>query len=126
MDLKDLQSLVNEFESYGQNKVNDGILTIENKDEWHFYLFNENYYIIGYYQCSEWLKSHDIDPSEAVGACIQYEKDNFDEVSKNYDNSVVTVNMLAYILGEQWLYNEGGEDFINDLLEEEEEEDEDE
>ncbi|MCB0447677.1 MAG: hypothetical protein KDD03_09225 [Gelidibacter sp.] len=91
-----------ELLSHILDKINDGILTTENKDDWHFYCFNEDYYIIGYYEASQWLKKHDIDPFEAVGICQQYEIDNFGEC-KIYDNSETTVNMLAYIWGEETL-----------------------
>ena len=82
--------------------INDGILNNDNYDEWHFHAFNEDYYIIGYYQASEWLKKHDIGEFEAAGICQQYEIDNFGE-SKVYDNSEKVVNMLAYIWGEELL-----------------------
>ena len=29
-------------------------------EELHFHLFNEDYYIIGYYQAQEWLDQHEI------------------------------------------------------------------
>ena len=108
--------LIEEFQSHATDKVNDGILTLENRDDWHFHLFNEDYYIIGYYNASEWLKRHNIDAFEAISTCIEYENDNFGEVLKTYDNSEVTVNMLVYILGEEWI-NDGGEGFILELLE---------
>lgn len=82
--------------------IEDGILTNENKDEWHFHAFNEDYYIIGYYQASEWLKKHGIGEFEAAGICQEYEKENFGE-SRVYDNSEMAVNMLAYIWGEELL-----------------------
>ena len=82
--------------------INDRVLTDDNKNEWHFHAFNEDYYIIGYYQCSEWLKRHDIGEFEAAGICQQYELDNFGE-PRIYDNSETVVNMLAYIYGEELL-----------------------
>ena len=93
-----------ELKSHIIDKINDGILTDENKDEWHFYCFNEDYYLIGYYQCSQWLKNHEIGEFEAAGICQQYEIDNFGE-SRVYDNSETTVNMLAYIWGEELIYS---------------------
>lgn len=84
------------------DKINDGILTNDNHEDWHFLCFNEDYYLIGYYQCSEWLKTHEIGEFEAAGICQQYEIDNFGE-SKVYDNSESVVNMLAYIYGEELL-----------------------
>lgn len=84
------------------DKISDGILTDENKDEWHHLCFNEDYFIIGWYQASEWLEKMRIDSFEAVRICQEYEKDNFGEC-KIYDNSESTVNMLAYVLGEEIL-----------------------
>ena len=83
--------------------INDGVLTDENRDDWHFHAFNEDYYLIGYYQCNQWLKKHDIDAFEAVGICQEYELERFGEMGKPYDNSEKTVNMLAYIYGEELL-----------------------
>lgn len=103
------------------DRINDGIIDNSNKDDWHFYCFNEDYYIIGYYQASEWLKNHEIGEFEAAGICQQYEKDNFGE-SKVYDNSEMTVNMLAYIWGEELIYSFDAEtveelqEEINDIL----------
>ena len=115
-------SIKTEFEAHAENMVNDGIIDLNNRSEWHFHLFNEDYYIIGYYQCTQWLKQHEIDCFKAIGECQQYEIDNFGESSKVYDNSETTVNMLAYVLGEHWLFSEGGEDFILELLESDEDE----
>ena len=89
-----------ELEKHIIDLINDGVLTNENKEDWHYYAFNEDYYIIGYYQASEWLKTHNIGEFEAAGICQQYEIDNFG-ASKVYDNSEMTVNMLAYIYGEE-------------------------
>jgi hypothetical protein len=72
-------SIKNEFEQRAIDYVNDGILTIENQEDWHYYLFNEDYYVIGYYNAQQWLKEHDISAFEAIQVCQQYEKDNFGE-----------------------------------------------
>ena len=82
--------------------INDKVITDENIEDAHYHAFNEDYYLIGYYQCSQWLKKHNIDTFEAIEICQTYEKDNFGE-SKIYDDSEKTVNMLAYIFGEQLL-----------------------
>ena len=37
--------LTNEIANHIIDKINDGILTNENKDDWHFYAFNEDYYL---------------------------------------------------------------------------------
>lgn len=97
-------SVKTELKSHLLDLINDGVLTNDNQGDWHFHAFNESYYCIGYYQCSEWLKKHDIGEFEAAGICTEYEVDNFGECTKVYDNSEKTVNMLAYIWGEELLY----------------------
>ena len=92
-----------ELASHIIDRINDGILTDDNRDEWHFYSFNEDYYIIGYYEASQWLKKHDIGEFEAAGICQEYEVENFGECTKIYDNAETTVNMLTYIYGEELL-----------------------
>ena len=98
-------TIKNELTDYINDLKNDGVLTNDNKDDWHFHAFNEDYYIIGYYNASEWLKRHNIDIFEAIQICNQYEIDNFGETSNKYDNSESVVNMLVYIYGEE-LINE--------------------
>lgn len=68
--------------------------------ELHHEAFNEDYYIIGYYQANEWLKNHGIDAFTAIDYVIDYEKANFGETNTKI-NSEAIVNMLTYILGEQ-------------------------
>lgn len=93
----------NELKNHLLNLINDGVLTNENVNDWHFHAFNEDYYIIGYYEAEQWLKEHEISAFEAIGICQEYEKDNFGEVTKVYDNAETTVNMLVYIYGEELL-----------------------
>ena len=66
----------------------------------HFNLFNQDYYIIGYYNAKQWLKRHNLDTFEAIAEVQQYEIDNFGE-ARVYDNAESLVNMLVYIYGEQ-------------------------
>lgn len=93
-------SIKKELLEYIQDLKNDGVLTENNKDDWHYLAFNQDYYIIGYYQASQWLKKHNLDAFEAIEICQNYEIENFGE-SRIYNNSETTVNMLAYIYGEQ-------------------------
>lgn len=69
----------------------------------HHALFNESHYLIGYYQCEQWLKQHDISAFEAIEFVQEYERDNFGETNTAI-NSESIVNMLVYIVGEQVLY----------------------
>lgn len=86
-----------------QDRISDGVIDNTNKEDWHFHCFNEDYYIIGYYKASQWLKRHDIDPFEAIGICQQWEEDMLGEKQKIYDNAESVVNMLAYVWGEELL-----------------------
>jgi len=96
-------SIRDEFKQRAIDYVNDGILTEENKDEWHF--------IIGYRRAENWLTLHDISPFEAIGIVKDYQEENFGETDLDYSSSESVVNMLAYILGEEWI-SEGGDEFI--------------
>jgi hypothetical protein len=49
---------------------NDGLTT-------HHEMFNEDYYIIGYYQSSQWLKEHGLGELEAVNICRDFEREHF-------------------------------------------------
>ena len=109
-------SVKTELSQHILDYISDGVIDNDNNDECHFHCFNENHYIIGYFQATEWLKEHNIDAFEAIGICQDYEKDVFGEMQKKYDNSEVTVNMLAYILGEE-LLNDLDCENIEDLTE---------
>tara|TARA_R110002020_G_scaffold50164_1_gene142020 strand:- start:34 stop:351 length:318 start_codon:yes stop_codon:yes gene_type:complete len=71
-------------------------------EELHYHLFNEDYYIIGYYQAQQWLDKHEISVFEAIETIREYEDLHFGEC-KHYTNAEETVNMLVYIYGEQLL-----------------------
>ena len=78
----------------------------ENKNDYseelHYHLFNQDHYIIGYYQAQEWLDHHGISVFEALETIRKYEDFHFGEC-KSYKNAEETVNMLVYIYGEQLL-----------------------
>lgn len=97
-------SVKEELKAYLLDLINDEVLTDDNKDDWHFHAFNEDYYIIGCYQASEWLKKHDIDVFEAIEVCQDWEREHLGEIQQIYDNAEKTVNMFVYIKGEELLY----------------------
>tara|TARA_R100001463_G_scaffold103430_1_gene157727 strand:+ start:229 stop:534 length:306 start_codon:yes stop_codon:yes gene_type:complete len=83
--------------------INDNIDNYKKNDpDLHHHLFNEDYYIIGYYNADQWLKNHNISVFEALNTIRDYEEFNFGE-TRSYDNAEETVNMLVYIYGEQLL-----------------------
>ena len=65
----------------------------------HFNMFNEDYYLIGYNNCNEWLKEHNIDVFEGISICNEFESDNYGEVVNDFDNSEKLVNVLVYWYG---------------------------
>lgn len=95
------KSIQQELTQYVVDLYTDKVLTENNREEWHHLAFNEDYCIIGYYQCSEWLKKHDLCPYDAIAICQDYEKEMFGEFQTRFDNAEVTVNMLIYIYGEE-------------------------
>ena len=70
----------------------------QNYDDLHGYAFNNDYYIIGTHKATQWL-------GDEVFNCIniikQYEQRNFGEVTTDFSNPELVVNMYAYIVGEQ-------------------------
>ena len=71
----------------------------------HHYLLNEDYFIIGYYQAEQWLKKDNSSVFEAIETIREYEQSNFGQVSTDLSSSENVANMLAFILGEEILYN---------------------
>lgn len=67
----------------------------------HHYLYNEDYFIIGYYQAEEFLKKYGI--FAAIEKIKEYEQDNFGEVNTDFSDSEKVANMFAYIVGEEAL-----------------------
>ena len=68
----------------------------------HHYLLNEDYFIIGYYKSEQWLKKDSI--FNAIDKIKEYEQFNFGQVTTDLSSSESVANMLAYILGEEILY----------------------
>jgi hypothetical protein len=108
-------SIREEFEQRAINYVNNGILRMDNQDDWHYHLFQEDYYIRGYYESEHWLKEHGVSTLEAIQTCVNHELYNFDQCMTMYDDAKMVVNTYVYILSEEWHYQEG-EDFITELL----------
>ena len=71
----------------------------------HHFLLNEDYFIIGYYQAEQWLKKDNGSIFEAIETIREYEQSNFGQVTTDLSSSENVANMLAYILGEEILYN---------------------
>ena len=97
-------SIKQELAQHVIDKINDGILTNDNKDDWHFYAFNEDYYIVYHAMAIEWLKKHDLDTFDAIETVREYETGNFGEMTTEINPERI-VNMLVYIYGEELIYS---------------------
>ena len=91
-------SVKEELLKYAKEAIQDRDLSI-NDDDLHHLLFNEDYYIIGYYQASEWLKSHDIGEFESIELLNKLYLDHFGEIQDYSVNSESVVNHLVYCWG---------------------------
>ena len=109
-------SIFAELESHIRDLITDNVLTPDNVDEWHDLAFNDDYYIIGYYNASQWLKNHDLGEFEALADLLEYEIDQFGECTlKPIDiNSETVVNRLVYFYGQDVL-SEIQDDLIEEL-----------
>ena len=69
-------------------------------DDLHSLAYNQDYYIIGYYQAKEWLKSHDIDAFDAIAYVIEHTAE-FGSCYLTPDdfNSERIVNLIVYYTG---------------------------
>ena len=78
---------------------------LDSFEDLHFHAFNEDYYIIGHYAASEWLKIHALDDFEVIGDIIDWERGTFGEVNLSASdiNPERIVNLYVYIMGERLL-----------------------
>ena len=67
----------------------------------HHNLFNDDYWIIGYHQCSEWLKKHNVGEFESIKYILEMEQLHYGETHLSTDdiNSEKVVNLLIYFVG---------------------------
>jgi len=94
-----------DVKNYIIQQLNDDVGLDQHISDLHHYLLNEDYFIIGYYQAEQWLKKDDSSVFEAIETIREYEQSNFGQVSTDLSNSENVANMLAYILGEEILFN---------------------
>jgi hypothetical protein len=92
-----------ELLSHVIDTINDQELT--EFEELHFHAFNEDHYIIGYYNAEQWLERHGVTAWEAIGAVLDWEAEVFGETHSTSDDvkSETIVNKYVYLLGEELL-----------------------
>ena len=106
---------IDEIKEYAIETIKENLKYDEdylNKDvsDIHFDLFNQDYYMIGYYQCEKWLSNNTFQVIEFIK---EYEQDNFGEVATDFSSSERVVNMYVYIIGEKLLYEDNLLDSLN-------------
>jgi hypothetical protein len=94
-----------DVKNYIIQQLNDDVGLDQHISDLHHYLLNEDYFIIGYYKAEQWLKKDNSSVFEAIETIREYEQSNFGQVSTDLSSSENVANMLAYILGEEILYN---------------------
>jgi len=80
--------------------LKDNELTINDEDI-HDIVFNQDYFIIGYYNAEKWLidQQGNNRTFEVLSYVMEQEKDNFGSIETVYDNAETLVNNYAYWLG---------------------------
>ena len=94
-----------DVKNYIIQQLNDDVGLDQHISDLHHYLLNEDYFIIGSYRAEQWLKKDDNSIFEAIETIREYEQSNFGQVSTDLSSSENVANMLAYILGEEILFN---------------------
>ncbi len=70
----------------------------------HHKCFNEDYFIVGYYEANKFIEANFSNTFEAIDIVKEYELDHFGEFITQI-NSEAIANMLAYIIGEEIIYS---------------------
>jgi len=105
-----------ELTSYIIDKLNDLKGSNIYGCDLHNEIFNTDYFIIGYYQCEQWLMANG-GVFNAIQEIKEYEEGNFGNVMTDLSSSEKVCNMYVYILGEQILNNsEILREYWNDYL----------
>ena len=96
------KSVIEEVREFALSSLVDLQLSeesLEDIGDVHNELFNMDYYIIGYYEANQWLKSHNIDVFEGIEWVRQCEEFQFGECYAKIDNSENLVNHIVYFAG---------------------------
>ena len=94
-----------DVKNYIIQQLNDNVGLEQHISDLHHFLLNEDYFIIGYWKAEQWLNKDDGSIFEAIEHIKDYDQSNFGEVSTDLSSSENVANMLAYILGEEILFN---------------------
>ena len=95
------------FDDFMKEQDDDWIL--ENREDIHHYVFNNDYYIIGRYQAKKWWGDEVLNIVETIK---EYENNNFGEVTTNFSEPEQIVNMYTYIVREEIISNIDIEQYV--------------
>ena len=98
-----MYELKQDVKEYIIQQLNDDVGLDQHISDLHHYLLNQDYFIIGSWRAEQWLNKDSI--FNAIETIKDYEQSNFGQVSTDLSSSESVANMLAYILGEEILYN---------------------
>lgn len=97
-----MNHLKKDVASYMISQLEDQVGLDNDVSDLHHYLLNEDYFIIGTYKAKQWLGSEVFDVIETIR---EYEQSNFGQVSTDFSDPEKVANMIAYILGEEILFD---------------------
>ena len=104
------------------NHIADNIGDYEGQsfDDLHHLLFNQDYYITGYYQAEQFIKENDLNTFDLITYCQEQEKESFGEIHNTFDNAEKLVNHYAYWRGQELMWDiEAIQDFRGERISEE-------
>jgi hypothetical protein len=96
-----MELLKQDVKNYLIQQLHDNVGLDNDINDLHHFLINQDYFLIGYYNCKKWLEKESV--FEAIEKIKEYEQFNFGEVSTDFSDEEKTANMLAYILADEIL-----------------------
>jgi hypothetical protein len=70
-------------------------------EDLHQDIFNSDYYIIGYWEAEQWLKSHEVSVFEGIDFCNEMYEIHFGESASKFSNAEQLVNNIVYWIGQE-------------------------
>ena len=96
-----MELLKQDVKDYLIQQLQDDVGLDNDINDLHHYLINEDYFLIGYYNCRKWLEKESV--FEVIEKIKDYEESNFGKVTTDFSNEEQTANMLAYVLADEIL-----------------------
>ena len=96
-----MELLKQDVKDYLIQQLQDDVGLDNDINDLHHYLINEDYFLIGFYNCRKCLEKESV--FEAIEKIREYEQFNFGEVTTDFSDEEKTANMLAYVLADEIL-----------------------